>query len=70
MVRPHEQRNNRPEINDQGIQAQSLEATRQAAIEAALQVMEDAYNQRLVAIKQAIKSLRLSMNEDRERRQQ
>lgn len=45
----------------------SVEAARQAAVEVALQVMEHIYNPRLVAMEWAIESLRLSMNEDRER---
>ena len=49
MVRPHEQRNNHLEDDDQGMQARFVEAVRQAAVEAALQAMEDVYNLRLLA---------------------
>ena len=68
MVRPHEQRNIHPEDDDQGVQARSVEAVRQAAVEAALEAMEDIYNSRLVAIERALEGLRLSMQENQERR--
>ena len=70
MVRPHEQRNSHPEDDDQGVQAQSMEAVRQAAVEAALQAMEDVYNPRLVALKWALEGLRLFMDENQEKSHQ
>lgn len=45
------------------MQAQTVEAVRQAASEAGLQVIEDAYDSRLKVIELAIESLKLSLNE-------
>lgn len=52
------------------MQAQTVEAVRQAASEAGLQVIEDAYDSRLKVIELAIESLKLSLNENRRGQQQ
>lgn len=46
-----------------------MEAIKQAALEAVLQAMKDVYSLRLVVIEWVIESLRLFMDEKRERRQ-
>lgn len=46
-----------------------MEAIKQAALEVVLQAMKDVYSLRLVVIEWVIESLRLFMDENRERRQ-
>lgn len=46
-----------------------MEAIKQAALEPVLQAMKDVYSLRLVVIEWVIESLRLFMDENRERRQ-
>ena len=62
MVRPYEQRNNRPKDVDQGMQAMSVETIRQMVIKAVLQVIENSFNPRMTAIEKVIEGLTLSMN--------